>query len=730
MQKAQNTTLKESRLKDSRSMSARGFVPWALGLALVGVGCASVPVPLPEPRVLTWEDKLPWMMRLEDQRVLRDPNPPPPVVLMPATSTQPAIIATPSPSDLIRLLNDNEARVRRRAALALGRVGLPEAVEPLTELLGDEDPDVRQMAAFALGLIGATNARPGLLAALGDGDPEVQGRAAEALGMIGDPADAAAVSGMVRTHVGAGALAGLAADDLTSPLAPAVEAARLGMYALARLGSYDALAAVALDASGQPLSTWWPVSYAIQRLGDPRGAPALVTLLNTPGRYTAAFAARGLGVMKAPAAAEPLRQIVERRAAHPAVVVQAVRALAAIGDSATAPLVTRIVVDGEADATLRLEAMSALSVLATADSLDLLLDLMSDSAPAIRGAAIRTLARVDPDTLLAALSGLDPDRDWTVRAAEAAALATLPPARAQARLRMLLQDQDPRVVSAVVAALVTSKAPGTETTLIERLKADDFAVRAAAARGLGELEVSSSVPALVEAYHEAEGDRTYVARAGILAALAQIDPMVARPLLEEALRDRDWAVRVRAAALLRDGGTDVAEEVMRPAPAGRAITDQEWLALVSPRFSPHAYIETDCGVIEIELAILDAPLTVANFMALARTGFFDEVAIHRVVPDFVVQNGDPRGDGEGGPGYTIRDESNMRPYLRGTVGMALDWADTGGSQFFITHSPQPHLDGRYTVFGHVVAGMDVVDRLAPGDVIQRVRIWDGETESP
>ena len=726
MYKARNTTLKESWLKDSRSSCALKFVPWALGLALASAGCASVPAPLPEPRVVTWEDKLPWMMRLEDQRILRDPNPPPPVVLMPATSTRPAIVAPSSPSDLIRLLSDNEARVRRRAALALGRVGLPEAVEPLTGLLGDEDPDVRQMAAFALGLIGDAAARPGLLAALEDADPEVQGRAAEALGMIGDLVDAAAVSGMVRTHVGSGALTGVAADDLTFPLAPAVEAARVGMYALVRLGSYEALAAAALDAGGQPVSTWWPVSYAIQRLGDPRGAPALATLLNTPGRYTAAFAARGLGAMKALEAAEPLRQIVERRAVHPAVVIQAIRALAAIGDSATAPVVTRIVVDAQADATLRLEAMTALSVLATADSLDLLLDLMSDSSPAMRGAALRTLARVDPDTLLAALSGLDPDRDWTVRAAEAAALATLPPTRGQARLGMLLQDEDPRVVSAVVAALVTLEAPGTETTLIALLKADDFAVRAAAARGLGELKASSSVPALVEAYSEAQDDSTYVARAGILAALAQLDRPAARPLLEDALQDRNWAVRVQAAELLQEGGTDADESAMRPAPAGRAIADQEWLALVTPRYSPHAFIETDHGVIEIELAILDAPLTVANFMALARAGFFDEVAIHRVVPDFVVQDGDPRGDGEGGPGYTIRDEINMRPYLRGTVGMALDWADTGGSQFFITHSPQPHLDGRYTVFGNVVAGMDVVDRLAPGDMIQRVRIWDGE----
>ena len=123
--------------------------------------------------------------------------------------------------------------------------------------------------------------------------------------------------------------------------------------------------------------------------------------------------------------------------------------------------------------------------------------------------------------------------------------------------------------------------------------------------------------------------------------------------------------------------------------------------------------------------MVDAPRTVANFTALARKGFFDNVPWHRVVADFVVQGGDPRGDGEGGPGYTIRDEINQRPYLRGTVGMALDWADTGGSQFFITHSPQPHLDGRYTVFGQVVAGMDVVDALRQWDVVRSIRIWDG-----
>ncbi len=151
-------------------------------------------------------------------------------------------------------------------------------------------------------------------------------------------------------------------------------------------------------------------------------------------------------------------------------------------------------------------------------------------------------------------------------------------------------------------------------------------------------------------------------------------------------------------------------------------------AVIAPPVSTHVFIDTDKGTIQIELAVLDAPLTVRSFTDLAQSGYFDGVAIHRVVPNFVVQDGDPRGDGEGGPGYTIRDELNQRPYVRGTVGMALDWADTGGSQFFITHSPQPHLDARYTVFGQVLAGMDVVDQLSRGDVITHVRVWNGGTE--
>jgi cyclophilin family peptidyl-prolyl cis-trans isomerase/HEAT repeat protein len=704
--------------------------PGAFGLLLFASACASAP-PAPtaatvRPPAITWEEKLGWILRLEDQRLIRDPNPPAQVILVPATKGRPAIVAPPPPSDLMRLLNDEEARTRRRAALALGRVGLPEAVPALQQALGDAEFEVRQMAAFALGLIGDASARPALLNALKDSEPIVQGRAAEALGTIGDRNDATAIAAMVRTSIQGGALNTVMPDDLGWPLAPPVEAVRLGLYALVRLGSYEALATSVINPNGAPVSAWWPIAFALGRSGDARAVPALTVLLQTPGRFTAAFAARGLGALKAQNAAAALRDIADKRQRDPAVVIEAIRALAAIRDMPSSRVFERIVAESESNPTLRLEAANALAGLHAPESLDFIVDLMSDSAPAIRGAAIRALAAIDSETFLTTLSGMDPDRDWTVRTAQAEALAMLPGAQGHARLVAMLQDRDQRVIPAVLRALVAAKAPDAERLLINQLKADDFVVRTTAANSLASLKATGAVAALVDAYRATAGDSTYVARAAILTAVNAIDPAAARPLLQDALQDKDWAVRVKAAMLLRDQGVTDTAATIRPAPV-RPMDDATRQFLVAPQFSPHAFIQLDRGTIELELAITDAPLTVANFIDLAHKGFFNGVAIHRVVPDFVVQDGDPRGDGEGGPGFTIRDELNQLPYLRGTVGMALDWKDTGGSQFFITHSPQPHLDARYTTFGRVVNGIELVDRIEPGDVIRRVQIWDGTT---
>ena len=159
------------------------------------------------------------------------------------------------------------------------------------------------------------------------------------------------------------------------------------------------------------------------------------------------------------------------------------------------------------------------------------------------------------------------------------------------------------------------------------------------------------MPDLRAAYIAAGADTTYVARAAVARRAGPARSGRTRPLLDEALKDKDWAVRVRAADLLKEQNvTDGIATAMRPATAGEPVDAPAWMAIVAPPFSPHAFIETDKGVIEIELAVLDAPLTVRNFMSLARKGFFNGVAFHRIVPDFVVQGGDPRGDGEGGPG--------------------------------------------------------------------------------
>ncbi|MBY0496220.1 MAG: HEAT repeat domain-containing protein [Cyanobacteria bacterium] len=669
---------------------------------LSSCGPKADPVVGPNPPQALFEQKMRWILQLEDQRQLRGGG-----------------------GDLLTLLGDTEARIRRRAALAIGRVKNPDGIPALTTLLQSEtDPEVRQMAAFAMGLIGDASAAPILMSVLSDPDPLIQGRAAEALGLIAHKEAAQPIAAMMAAHVNAGVLAGIAADDMGYPKPPAVDAVRLGAYALVRLGSYDGLAS-ALLSDGRPRSRWWPVAFAFQRVNDPRAAPVLLDLFKGEGQLTRAFAARGLAATRDKAAIAPLLAAAEDASSPLAVRIQAVRGIAALGDSRGGAVMRRLITSPRVDQNLQLEAVTALAQLRDPAATELLIDLVSAEWPAVRSAALNALAKIDVDTFITSISALDPDEHWSVRASLARTLGDLSRERAQPALTLMLNDSDQRVVPAVLDALAKIGATNAGEVLMARLKADDSVVREAAARGLATIKAKNAAPALAEAYKFAQRDGPYGARAAALDALTTLDPAAARPLLTAALADRDWAVRVRAAEKLRglDRHADVAS--MFPAPPQNVPELAALETMIAPKFSPQVYIDTNKGTIQFELAVLDAPRTVANFISLVRKNYFRGVQLHRVVPDFVVQDGDPRGDGEGGPGYTIRDEINQRPYLRGTVGMALAWADTGGSQFFITHSPQPHLDARYTVFGQVVGGMDVVDRLQQWDTINSIRVWDG-----
>jgi len=147
---------------------------------------------------------------------------------------------------------------------------------------------------------------------------------------------------------------------------------------------------------------------------------------------------------------------------------------------------------------------------------------------------------------------------------------------------------------------------------------------------------------------------------------------------------------------------------------------------IDPQKKYSASIETNRGVIELELHPQYAPKTVNNFVFLARDGFYDGVSFHRVISNFMIQGGDPTGTGRGGPGYRFEDEfaGNPLTHETGVISMANAGPNTNGSQFFITHSPQPHLNGRHTVFGTVVAGQEVVDAIRQGDVMTKVTITE------
>lgn len=716
------------------------------GLAFVGCSAVPPPVVVPDaPTLVSYEQKLAWILQLEDQRLLRDPTlpdaEPTPSPLGPVPSdaapvtvqdaaTGPGVPVVPVlPSDvpdLTRLAQDASAAVRRRAVVALGRVGVAGAVDTVLDALSDPQREVREAAAFGLGLIGDATAAGPLVDALRDASPRVQARAAQALARIGATDAVGAIQAMVARHVTEAYV--VDPEDLAYPLTPRIEAFRSGIYALASLGAYDALAATVLTEEGEPILWWWPVAHALGQVGDARAVGPLITLVGTQGTIGVAIAAKGLGALGDPAGLPALLELLDLRRRDLRVVVSAVRALAELGDVTAAPAIRRLLLTPDLDPTLLLELVEALTAVGARESTDVMVELVTHRSPRLRGAAVRGLAELDPQLFLVVLSGLPPDPQWEVRADLARAFAMVDPDVAAFRLTMLLDDQDRRVIPAVLRGLVAVGAPNAEEVLLGHLLDEDVVVRKTAAALLGDLVARAAVEPLALAYRAAATEPAYLARAAAVDSLAKIGGPIALEVLHEALGDADWAVRLRAAEHLGNIEPSMdAATVIRPAPSRFPVEAYRTAELITPSVSPHVFIDTDRGTIQLELAVNEAPLTADNFMRLARSGFYNGLLIHRVVPNYVVQAGDPRSDSEGGPGYTIRDELSPLPYVRGTVGMALDWADTGGSQFFVTTTPQPQLDGRYPAFGRVIDGMDIVDQLQAGDVINQVRVWDGQT---
>ncbi len=675
--------------------------------------------------------------------------------------------------DLGTLIADKNPAVRGRAALAAGRIGDERAVAPLVTLLQtDLDLSVRAWAAFALGEIESAQGTDALAEVLRTSpNAEVRARAVEALGKIAaalPPTEEARRLAIGQTILSALTIEQKRVVRPESDSGTGRSVALLGLTAALRARPADAGPVVALFLSSPDTRVRADAANTLARLRAKDGTEQLRLLLaRDADAVVRANAARALGAAEDKAAFDILLKSATADE-DTRVRVSAVRALATLKDMrAAAPLIKRgaalsVAYRAARDAhTAHPAELNELLELAT--SLGRLLANTTDEPALNLLRALRAseqyaapeleiaFARIAPTQYLHEapfknlfLRPADNKMTWQAVAAVAAGLgemahasgektgnsALTAQADAQLAARALLADQTtPALAMTDVLQAVAAYKP-TDLALLARtqLKAPDVIVRATAAALLGDLPPDTDTTrALAAALPAALQDDLNDAALAMLDALAKQKNDESVVAIKTTLDAPDYLIRHRAATLLAAAKVADAETVRSQTVATRNHLADYRRALARRDKRVQAVVTTDKGVFTIELLPDAAPLTVDNFVELARHGFFNNIAFHRVVPNFVIQGGDPRGDGNGGPGYQIRCEINEAAYARGAVGMALSGKDTGGSQWFVTHAPQPHLDGGYTVFGRVTQGMDVVDRIARGDRIVSVTVTESKS---
>ena len=601
--------------------------------------------------------------------------------------------------------------IRARAALAVGRIGDERGGPLLHPLLSDKSGQVRAMAAFGLQLLGDAGATADLLPLLSDADASVASAAARAVGSLGrgDGEDAliAAIPGAV---------------------APEPKATMLqSLWRFADPASTSAAVKYAADADSRVRSA---ALYVLSRKPIETSLAVLTAALSDIDPYASAMAARALGLLarrdsipplaaaldsgKTPLVTNALIALEAILEKNPGAVVaedRKARILALAGDANPNLAIPALVVLRQFEATNREVRQRLWSIALTGQGRRRQVAVVSVVA------ALRERAKAPLDA-----AASSPDR--ALRAMAAETLVFLPAAQAKPYRERLAADKEAVVRLAVLGSLKTPEAVRDSRALVNSALTDtDAGVRAAAVEALGLLNDASIFPLVSDALTRSQADTSPDVAIAAIAACEKLrsDP-AARSIVESAYRQSKTLVaRLARRSLIQAFRAD---RTKLPAPeykTGRTAAD--YAALLSETHRPlQARVETARGDFVIRLAGRDAPLTVANFVKLARASYFDGVPIHRVVPDFVLQDGDPTGTGNGGPGYEIRDELNPLLYERGTVGMALSGPDTGGSQWFVTLSPQPHLNGLYTVFGRVVAGQEVVEGIEQGDPIRKITI--------
>ncbi len=621
-----------------------------------------------------------------------------------------------------------EPMVRRRAALAVGRIGDSTGTPLLLQLLEDPATVVRDDAAFALGLVGDQSAVPALRELVLATEPNEQGamhrEAVTAIARINSIDASEFFEELLVRWVGRA----VAGDELPPTVIRALaEAWRLGEHApVDRLAQY----AESPDRSARISSL-----YSMMRLQAPAGANAFIRALDNDDNFVRAIAVRALTAAYADSAGLDRRgtagrivTLVEDRDAH--VRINALRALGSYED----PSYVAAAANGlsDSDPNGRVQALIALGQLGGVEAERLLIDNLGRGTFAERRQALLGLARIARDTALVRGAGWIISDEWMMRLAGVEVLGIVGGDTARSWLIDLARDSDARIAGSALNALARVDTSASGLLARELILHADPIVRAVAAGHIQDVSGSVDVELLTEAYDRSLRDDISDARIAIVRALGAIARRggAERIAVEDGFLQRfptsdDYLVRRAAHDTLRAAAARWGP--VAPVETGRNPEDYRDIArrLVLPAEQdgqlPGLIIETEHGDITLTLFAAEAPIAVDALLQLADRNYFDGGVWHRVVPNFVIQDGDPRGDGRGGPGFSLRDENSRRRYGRGTVGMALSGPDTGGSQFFITHSAQPHLNGTYSVIGQVDQGMDAVDRITQGDQIRIIK---------
>lgn len=619
---------------------------------------------------------------------------------------------------------------RVRIALALGRIGPhtfadadgdrlldPEeaqaGVAELTAMALDSDRNVREMVAFALGEIGDQKGTEALVRLTADVDFGVAAEAVEALSKLG--ADKAAPKDLLTRY--------LWLTDAKYPDGLRARAVRF----LFRFDDDTASAAAmnALSASSEAVRQ--EAAYALARRAYAPARGPLELLLTDPNVLTRAYAAAALGRIEDGASLTKLIDTLGDM--HPWVrtnaAVAAGRIAFAHGNAIKGEHWRRVLATADdPDPGVRAANMDLLGRYAFVriqPIRDKLVDMLRNGTQTERELAAGSIAKhFMPDTEMFRLldSGLSP---WaTVRVIE----ATAPFHKGMEVRARYATSPDPMVRAAVLAAIQDTQVDVQADIIRAGLTDPDVIVRTNALDRYLKVTVDPSsvwLPNVLKAEESERGAPMNDARLAAITAIAEWQRPQRPAFLRGLLEDPDPVVR-RLAADLIVTKLSLPRPQYTPLPVTRPQSEYEEIVRWSR--TPHtATIHMTRGRIELALLTQDAPMTTWNFAQLAKKKFYDNTSFMRVVPNFVIQGGDPRNDMSGGPGYQIRDEINLQKYTRGAVGMALSGPDTGGSQFFITHSPQPHLDGGFTIFGRVYDGMNgVVDQTERGDRVQTITI--------